>query len=636
MRFLRLMPNGVLGILLLSSAQPAMAARTTVADALKLTPIQNDVAYDRPSDTEAPNCKLTAEKTTSANGWVVRGPAGQLLRRFLDTNGDNKVDQWCYYHNGVEVYRDIDANFNEKADQYRWLGTAGMRWGLDENEDGVIDTWKSISAEEVTAELVASLRDRDAQRFRRLLLSASELKTLGLSEAKQNELLQKIQAAPARFTQLARTQQLIGPKSEWIQFGGSRPGRVPAGAEGFGRDLVVYENVMAMFETEDKPGQLSVGSLVQIEDTWRLIDVPVMPSQGQASVAAGGYFFAPADVTAEQVEAPAPEEADPRMQQLVATVEKLEAEIAGAGASQDPKTLSALNRRLADALEELAQQAKTPEEQSVWTRQLADTISAAVQAGTYPEGVEKLASLAARVEPQSEVAGYVKFRQMTAAYTLSLQDPNADFAKIQEEWLKQLEEFVQQYPSTSDAPEAMLQLAIAEEFAGNDENARKWYQGIVQAGGDTLLPRKAQGALRRLESVGKPLRISGRLTDNRDFDTSSARGRLVLVHYWATWCEPCKQDLELLRDLHTRYGSRGFQLVGVNLDNDTKVVSSYLRQSRLEWPQIHDAGGLDGRLAVELGILTLPTMILIDQEGNVLNRNIHVSELEDELRKRMR
>ena len=47
--------------------------------------------------------------------------------------------------NGIEVYRDVDANFNEKADQYRWLATAGTRWGLDPNEDGVIDSWKMIS-----------------------------------------------------------------------------------------------------------------------------------------------------------------------------------------------------------------------------------------------------------------------------------------------------------------------------------------------------------------------------------------------------------------------------------------------------------------------------------------------------------
>ena len=46
---------------------------------------------------------------------------------------------------GIEVYRDVDSNFNGKADEYRWLGTAGSRWGIDDNEDGRIDSWKTIS-----------------------------------------------------------------------------------------------------------------------------------------------------------------------------------------------------------------------------------------------------------------------------------------------------------------------------------------------------------------------------------------------------------------------------------------------------------------------------------------------------------
>ena len=64
-------------------------------------------------------------------------------------NGDNVVDQWSYYKDGLEVYRDIDANFNRKADQYRWLGTAGIRWALDPNEDGRIDTWEYWEGEQI-------------------------------------------------------------------------------------------------------------------------------------------------------------------------------------------------------------------------------------------------------------------------------------------------------------------------------------------------------------------------------------------------------------------------------------------------------------------------------------------------------
>ena len=54
---------------------------------------------------------------------------GKILREFVDTNGDNVVDRWSYFKDGVEVYRDIDENFNGKADQHRWLNTAGIALG---------------------------------------------------------------------------------------------------------------------------------------------------------------------------------------------------------------------------------------------------------------------------------------------------------------------------------------------------------------------------------------------------------------------------------------------------------------------------------------------------------------------------
>ena len=101
------------------------------------------------------------------------------MRRFYDTNGDNYVDMWCYFLNGVEVYRDIDSNFNNKADQYRWFNTAGTRWAIDKNEDGKIDSWKVISPHEVAEQVVLAIKNRDPERFALLLITPSELSQAG-------------------------------------------------------------------------------------------------------------------------------------------------------------------------------------------------------------------------------------------------------------------------------------------------------------------------------------------------------------------------------------------------------------------------------------------------------------------------
>ncbi len=147
------------------AAGTSLAAGPSAKDALATyQPQQKDVEIERPQGSELDQCTMKPEGKL---GWVVRDGSGQVLRTFTDTNGDNVVDQWCYYSDGIEVYRDIDSNFNKKADQCRWLNTGGSRWGIDTNEDGKIDQWKSISPEEVTAELVAAIRDGDRERFER-------------------------------------------------------------------------------------------------------------------------------------------------------------------------------------------------------------------------------------------------------------------------------------------------------------------------------------------------------------------------------------------------------------------------------------------------------------------------------------
>lgn len=614
----------------------ASAAPPTAEQALGLSPIQKGVQYDTPEKSAIAKCKVTAE-SGDASGWVVRTDAGEVLRRFLDTNGDNKVDQWCYFRHGVEVYRDIDVDFNGMADQYRWLGTAGTRWGLDKNEDGKIDQWKSISAEEVTYELVAAVRDRDAARFAAILLNGDELQSLGLGKERAQEIAEKTAKSSKSFSQFATKQKVVSAKSEWVNFGGNQPGVLPAGTAGSTKDLVVYDNVAAVIENDGKTAQLPVGSMVKVGDTWKLIDLPTL-GEDLATAAPAGYFFqAPLPKVADTGDdTPTETGLSPEVQKLIAELEKIDKDLALA---RTPAAQARLNADRADLMEKLAEKATNAEEKANWQRQMADTVSAAVQGGGYPDGVDRLKKLQDKLADdgasKNEIA-YVKFRYMTAAYTQSVQSEKADFVKIQEQWLKDLEQFVSDYPSCDDAAEAMLQLAIAQEFAGKDDEATKWFDTIVSKFPKHELAKKAAGASYRLNSVGKTLSLRGKMVDGRDFDLATLKGKVVVIHYWSTWCEPCKADMEQLRTLQAKYGKQGFALVGISLDSDTNELATFLKAKKLTWPQLYEPGGLESRLANELGVLTLPTMLLIDKQGKVITRSISVGELDAELAKQLR
>ncbi len=609
----------------------ASAAKVTPAQALALRPIQSDVEYDMPAESDVEKCSIQAKSEGGVAGWVVLDQGGQLLRRFLDSNGDNKVDLWCYYRGGIEVYRDIDADFNGKADQYRWLGTAGTRWGLDSNEDGKIERWKMISAEEVTAEVVAALANRDAARFQCVLPTTQELTALGLGDVQQRDIAKKVAEAARGFLEVASGQSVVSRKSKWLNFGANRPGVIPAGWEGATRDVTVYDNASAIVETDAKTAQIVIGTLIQVDGGWRVIDLPANLSDARTVSVSGGYFFQQA---LRQPTMAAPEEGlSEAAQKLLRDLEQLDKSLDSASG---PAELAKLHASRAEVLEQLVQNAKTEEDRENWIRQLADGIAAAVQSGGYPAGLDRLQALRDKLKQQApdlELTAHVEFMYLSAEYARKLQQPNADYAKIQDEWLVDLAKFVETYPNAEDAAEAMLQLGVGEEFAGKDDKAIAWYGKIVERVPKAAPAAKAAGAKRRLESAGKTIALSGTGLDGKAVSLDMLRGRPVLIHYWATWCEPCKQDFVTLKQVQAKYAKQGFTVLGINLDSDRASAVTYLQSNPLAWSHLYEPGGLDSRLATELGILTLPTMLLIDKEGKVVNRNIHAAELSDELGK---
>lgn len=597
-------------------------------------PIHQDVEIDRPAPAEAAQCKIFAKKIDGVTAVLIESPDGILLRSFVDADGNGVVDQWRYFKDGLEVYRDIDSDGNNRADQYRWFHDAGSRWGIDRDEDGVVDAWKAISAEEVSSEIVASIAERDAGRFLRVTLTPTELRTLGLGADKAKVIQAKISGLEKQFASLVREQKAVQAATKWMQFSASRPGVVPAGTGGSTKDLQVYENVVAITETHGQHGQVQIGTLVKLGDTWRAIQVPVVPEDGQEEIAASGEFFNKAP-TVRQPEMPTTAPSD-ALQTAMAELQELDAK---AAAATDPASRTKLHEARAKLLERVVATSTTAEDKAMWVKQLADTVSAAVQSGEFNAGVERLDALLSALKKSGEknLEAYVAFRQMSAEYGLKMMNAGpSDFGAIHQDWLKNLEDFATTYPECPDTAEAMLQLAMAYEFGGDEDQAKHWYDQIVTSFPQSPQARKATGAQTRLDSVGNVIEFNGQAADGKTVDLNGYRGNVVVIQYWASWCEPCKADMTVLKDLAIRYGKKGFQVIGVNLDSSLQEMKSYLTQNPLPWKQIHEKGGLDSRPANELGIHTLPTMILVDQKGRVVNRNIHVAELDTELRKLIR
>ncbi len=612
----------LVGLAALAGSRGLTAAQPTVEYALGLKP-RHRVDYDIPGPEAAREATLSMEKTEGTTAWVVRSPGGLLLRRFSDTNGDRVVDHWSYFRDGLEVYRDIDADHDTKPDQARWLGAAGGRWGIDTDGDERLDRWKVLSAEEATAEIVAALRDRNAAAFRRLLPSRDDLAAAGLRGEMLDEVVSRVAAAGRGFPKLAEEQRQIGPAARWTAMLANAPGVLPRPTAAEGGDLVAYDNVVALTESDEAGGaQVFVGSLVRCGDVWRPVDLPQL-TDGGGVVTEGFAFFSP--------------QADARLlgdgmaeagslQPFLERLRTLENRLAAASGADR-------NRLVADQVDLLGElvEAAGADDREFWLRQLIETLAAATQEGSLADGIGRLERLGERLPADDALQPFLMFRLASARYASRMQQPEADIEDVQQAWLAELAAFVEAHPDAADAAEAMLQIGIADEFSGREKEAVERYRAIVERFPESASARKARGAVRRLQAVGETLDLNGTTVTGERLALGDFRGVPVLVHYWATWCEPCKVDIARIRELHRRYGPDRLAVVGIALDGNRETLTTFLDGSPLPWPQLHEPGGLDGRLAEELGILTLPTMLLLDAEGTVVERNLIVTELQRRL-----
>ncbi len=627
-RILCLLLAGCLGLSIpLQQAWSAPSA-PSVANALKLKPVQGEVPFDSPSDAELKDCTIRAEKQRGVTAWVIRGPNGDILRSFPDSNGDNVVDTWSYFRDGLEIYRDIDTDFNGKVDQSRWFHGTGSRWGVDRDEDGTLDAWRSISAEEVAEEAVAAVRTRNAARFQRLLLAGSDLKKLGLSKGQAKQLAARIKAASGQFKSLTSDKRLE-KDSEFTDFGGLKPGVVPAGTQGSKKDLLVYENAWAMVRNGQDHVQLQLGTMIRVGDAWKLIDDPVL---GDSQKRTTGFFFNAEGAGAAALATTNSTQPSEKMQEILTALEKIDQQLAQAKASQYP----ALNGKRAELLVQLAKSASTTEEREQWIMQLADMISAAAQGGGFPGGAKRLKQLEGELDEldvSSDVTAHVQFRRLQAEFGAKLSDPDADYAKVQAEWIEQLEVYVQANAKSGHLSEALLQLAMYSEFASKAKDAEKWYRRIAEDFPKSANAAKARGAVRRFTCKGRTINLSGSTVRGGKADLKQYRGKVVVVQYWNVSSPTCKADHAIIKELYAKYGGRGLAILGVNLDYTRDEPLGYLKENRLPWKQLYETGGFESRLANEMGIITLPLMLLVDRQGKVVSHDIQAAELEGAIKK---
>ncbi len=105
--------------------------------------------------------------------------------------------------------------------------------------------------------------------------------------------------------------------------------------------------------------------------------------------------------------------------------------------------------------------------------------------------------------------------------------------------------------------------------------------------------------------------------EGRRHDLKAHRGKVVLVNFWATWCEPCRHEMPSIQRLRDRLGDTRFAVLPVNVDEPEARVRRYVDEVRLDLPIVLDPGK---RVTSQWGVKVLPSTFLVGPDGRVRYR----------------
>jgi cytochrome c biogenesis protein CcmG, thiol:disulfide interchange protein DsbE len=95
---------------------------------------------------------------------------------------------------------------------------------------------------------------------------------------------------------------------------------------------------------------------------------------------------------------------------------------------------------------------------------------------------------------------------------------------------------------------------------------------------------------------------------------SDYHGKIVLLDFWATWCEPCRAEIPHFVELQNKYGNQGLQIIGVSMDDSPDPVPAFYKQFKMNYPVVMGNAQIGEQYG---GILGLPIAFLLDRQGQI-------------------
>lgn len=119
--------------------------------------------------------------------------------------------------------------------------------------------------------------------------------------------------------------------------------------------------------------------------------------------------------------------------------------------------------------------------------------------------------------------------------------------------------------------------------------------------------------------------------DGKPIALSSLRGKVVLIDFWASWCRPCRAENPNVVKMYAKYKDKGFEILGVSLDNKKEAWLGAIAQDKLTWKHVSDLKGWQSAAAPLYKVSGIPMTYLLDKDGKIVGKNLRGPALEQKL-----
>ncbi|MFQ5824447.1 MAG: TlpA family protein disulfide reductase [bacterium] len=120
--------------------------------------------------------------------------------------------------------------------------------------------------------------------------------------------------------------------------------------------------------------------------------------------------------------------------------------------------------------------------------------------------------------------------------------------------------------------------------------------------------------------------------DDQVIDLMNFKNKVVLLDFWASWCKPWENELPYLKHIYSRYHHRGFEIIGLNLDDDLDIVKEFIETHRIKWPQISNGRGWEMPLIDIYKVEAIPRNFLLDRNGIIRYKDVRGKKMDLSIR----